>query len=197
MDGLYKATSVDYDAILLDLMLPGVDGWQVLGRLREARPTPVLILTARDAIDDRIRGLDAGADDYVVKPFSLSEVLARVRANTEADCETPAPTPQGTEVHYAIVSALDFDTCIPAQRRCNASITAVALTQSSAISRAPPSGRTVRRHRAHARARRRRRASALRSYSQRSSTVVGRCSGSSWRFVQSARQLGVRRATTA
>jgi two-component system OmpR family response regulator len=80
VDGLFKATSVDYDAILLDLMLPGLDGWQVLGKLREARATPVLILTARDAIDDRIRGLDSGADDYVVKPFILSEVLARVRA---------------------------------------------------------------------------------------------------------------------
>jgi two-component system OmpR family response regulator len=80
-DGLFKATSLEYDAILLDLMLPGLDGWEVLGRLRQRqRATPVLILTARDGVDDRIRGLDGGADDYVVKPFSLSEVLARVRA---------------------------------------------------------------------------------------------------------------------
>jgi two-component system OmpR family response regulator len=79
-DGLFKATSWEYDAVLLDLMLPGLDGWEVLDRLRAVRPTPVLILTARDAIDERIRGLDGGADDYVVKPFSLSEVLARVRA---------------------------------------------------------------------------------------------------------------------
>lgn len=79
-EGAFKATSLEYDAILLDLMLPGMDGWEVLARLRKRRPTPVLILTARDAVDDRIRGLDNGADDYVVKPFSLSEVLARVRA---------------------------------------------------------------------------------------------------------------------
>jgi two-component system OmpR family response regulator len=79
-DGLYKATSWDYDAVVLDLMLPGLDGWQVLATLRRQRRTPVLILTARDAVDDRVRGLDAGADDYLVKPFALAEMLARLRA---------------------------------------------------------------------------------------------------------------------
>ena len=79
-DGLYKAQSWSYDAILLDLMLPGMDGWQVLAELRKTRATPVLILTARDAVSDRVRGLDVGADDYVVKPFVLAEVIARVRA---------------------------------------------------------------------------------------------------------------------
>jgi len=79
-DGLFKATAWDYDAILLDLMLPGLDGWEVLTRLRKQRPTPVLVITARDAVGDRVRGLDVGADDYVVKPFNLAEVLARIRA---------------------------------------------------------------------------------------------------------------------
>jgi two-component system OmpR family response regulator len=79
-DGLFKATAWDYDAILLDLMLPGLDGWEVLTRLRKKRPTPVLVITARDAVNDRVRGLDVGADDYVVKPFNLAEVLARIRA---------------------------------------------------------------------------------------------------------------------
>ncbi len=79
-DGLFKATSWDYDAIVLDLMLPGRDGWQVLRELRRQRKTPVLILTARDALDDRVRGLDSGADDYLVKPFQLAELLARLRA---------------------------------------------------------------------------------------------------------------------
>jgi two-component system OmpR family response regulator len=79
-DGLFKATAWDYDAILLDLMLPGLDGWEVLTRLRKKRPTPVLVITARDAVSDRVRGLDVGADDYVVKPFNLIEVLARIRA---------------------------------------------------------------------------------------------------------------------
>lgn len=79
-DGLYKATEWDYDAILLDLMIPGLDGWEVLRRLRAKKTTPVLILTARDAISDRVRGLDIGADDYLLKPFNLTELLARVRA---------------------------------------------------------------------------------------------------------------------
>src|SRR5947208_637627 len=79
-DGLFKAMSWDYDAVVLDLMLPGLDGWQLLAKLRQGRATPVLILTARDAVADRVRGLDVGADDYLVKPFDLSELIARVRA---------------------------------------------------------------------------------------------------------------------
>lgn len=79
-DGLYKAQTWDYDAIVLDVMLPLLDGWSILGELRKSKSTPVLMLTARDAVQDRIRGLDAGADDYLVKPFVLSELVARVRA---------------------------------------------------------------------------------------------------------------------
>ncbi len=79
-EGLYKAENYDYDAILLDVMLPGLDGWEVLSRLRRRKKTPVLMLTARDGVRDRIRGLDTGADDYVIKPFDLDEVLARLRA---------------------------------------------------------------------------------------------------------------------
>jgi two-component system OmpR family response regulator len=79
-EGLHKALSWDYDAIVLDVMLPRLDGWQVLARLRAAKGTPVLMLTARDAGPDRVRGLDGGADDYVVKPFDLGELLARLRA---------------------------------------------------------------------------------------------------------------------
>jgi two-component system OmpR family response regulator len=79
-DGLYKAQSLDYDAVVLDVMLPRLDGWQLLDRLRESKKTPVLMLTARDAPPDRVRGLDGGADDYVVKPFDLDELLARLRA---------------------------------------------------------------------------------------------------------------------
>src|SRR4051812_9955690 len=79
-EGLFKATHADYDAVVLDLMLPKVDGLTILRRLRPERKVPVLILTARDGVNDRVRGLDAGADDYLVKPFALSELLARVRA---------------------------------------------------------------------------------------------------------------------
>lgn len=79
-DGLYKAESWDYDAIVLDVMLPKLDGWQLLQRLRQKKKTPVLMLTARDRSADRVKGLDIGADDYLVKPFDLPELLARLRA---------------------------------------------------------------------------------------------------------------------
>ena len=79
-DGLFNAETIAYDAILLDVMLPKLDGWSVLQRLRKTRKTPVLMLTARDTSVDRVRGLDTGADDYLVKPFDLSELLARLRA---------------------------------------------------------------------------------------------------------------------
>lgn len=80
-DGLYLAKEHDYDAIILDIMLPKLDGWSVLTQLREEdKSTPVLLLTARDALDDRVQGLNLGADDYLVKPFAFSELLARVQA---------------------------------------------------------------------------------------------------------------------
>jgi two-component system OmpR family response regulator len=80
-DALWMAEAAPYDAIVLDVMLPGIDGFEVLRRLRANRVwTPVLMLTARDAVSDRVGGLDAGADDYLTKPFSFDELLARVRA---------------------------------------------------------------------------------------------------------------------
>jgi len=79
-DGLHLALEQDYALIILDIMLPGLDGWQVLRALRTAKATPVLCLTARDAVSDRVKGLELGADDYLVKPFSFAELLARVRA---------------------------------------------------------------------------------------------------------------------
>ena len=79
-DGFYKADNYDYDAIVLDVMLPKLDGWEILKRLRKSKKTPVLMLTARDQTRDRVRGLDTGADDYLVKPFDLDELFARLRA---------------------------------------------------------------------------------------------------------------------
>ena len=78
--GLYKALESDYDCIILDGMLPAFDGWELLRRLRPHKSSPVLMLTARDAVPDRIRGLDSGADDYLTKPFDGDELLARIRA---------------------------------------------------------------------------------------------------------------------
>lgn len=79
VDGLHMAREHGYDLLILDVMLPGMDGWRVMGELRETCDVPVIFLTARDHVDDRIRGLRLGADDYLVKPFSFTELLLRVR----------------------------------------------------------------------------------------------------------------------
>ena len=90
-DGLAVATSTDYDVIVLDLMLPGVDGLEILRCLQERRSSArVLVLTARDRLQDKVRGLDLGADDYLVKPFAFPELLARVRALVRRRYETRA-----------------------------------------------------------------------------------------------------------
>jgi two-component system response regulator MprA len=79
-EGLLKARELHPDLIILDWMLPGMDGLEVCRRLRSTGPIPILMLTAKDTIRDRVQGLDAGADDYLVKPFELDELLARIRA---------------------------------------------------------------------------------------------------------------------
>lgn len=78
--GLHLALVEEWDLILLDIMLPHLDGIEVCRRIRNVKSTPVIMLTARDAIDDRIQGLDSGADDYIPKPFDIEELLARIRA---------------------------------------------------------------------------------------------------------------------
>jgi two-component system, OmpR family, copper resistance phosphate regulon response regulator CusR len=81
LDGLHLAQEIEFELIVLDVMIPSLDGWQVLTRLRQAgNQTPVLFLTARDAIHERVRGFELGADDYLVKPFAFSELLARARS---------------------------------------------------------------------------------------------------------------------
>jgi two-component system, OmpR family, copper resistance phosphate regulon response regulator CusR len=79
VDGLHLALNEDYDLVVLDVMLPGMDGWAVVGQLRARKQTPVLFLTARDDLEDRVKGLELGGDDYLVKPFAFVELLARVR----------------------------------------------------------------------------------------------------------------------
>src|SRR6188472_4144157 len=90
-DALWMAGAHDYDAIVLDVMLPGITGFETCRRLREAGVwAPVLMLTARDAVEDRVAGLDTGADDYLVKPFAFAELLARLRALARrSDAERP------------------------------------------------------------------------------------------------------------
>ncbi|MBB2917608.1 MULTISPECIES: heavy metal response regulator transcription factor [Cupriavidus] len=78
-DGLAHAREHPYDLIVLDVMLPGLDGWEVLRELRRERDTPVLFLTARDELSDRLKGLELGADDYMVKPFAFAELVLRIR----------------------------------------------------------------------------------------------------------------------
>ncbi len=89
--GLFNAQNWEYDAIILDLMLPRLNGWEILKRVRERRATPILILTARDAIPDKVRGFDSGADDYLTKPFKLDELLARLKALIRRSAGHPSP----------------------------------------------------------------------------------------------------------
>lgn len=116
--GLKLALTTDYDAVLLDLMLPGQDGLEVLRELRrQGRVVPVLILTARSTVDDRVLGLDLGADDYLSKPFDLKELFARLRAITRR----PQVEPQTT----LRVADLELD---PARREVRRSGTKIELT---------------------------------------------------------------------
>ena len=92
VDALWSATEVEYDAIILDAMIPAPDGYEVCRQLRERqRWAPVLMLTAKDTVEDRVHGLDVGADDYLAKPFAFAELFARIRAITRRET-APRPT---------------------------------------------------------------------------------------------------------
>lgn len=103
LSGLHLAATEHYDLIVLDIMLPGIDGYQVCRRLREdaGRDTPIIMLTARDELDDRLQGLRSGADDYLVKPFALSELVARIEAVLRRS--------QGSRKHQLQVDDLLYD----------------------------------------------------------------------------------------
>ena len=90
-EGLYKASVWEYDVVVLDIMLPQRDGWEVLRGIRRSKKIPVLMLTARDTVEDRVRGLDNGADDYLVKPFDMGELHARLRALIRRSVGKPSP----------------------------------------------------------------------------------------------------------
>jgi two-component system copper resistance phosphate regulon response regulator CusR len=99
-DGAHMALTEDFDLVVLDVMLPGMDGWQVLQAIRAgAKQMPVLFLTARDRVDERVKGLELGADDYLVKPFAFSELLARVRTLLR----------RGRSIEPAVLTAADLE----------------------------------------------------------------------------------------
>ncbi len=117
-DGLHLAETTPYDALVLDIMLPGRDGLSVLRHLRERRnPVPILLLSARGEVHERVDGLNAGADDYLPKPFALAELIARVRAMGRRGSES--------RVTVLKVADLALDTVTREARRGN---TAIELT---------------------------------------------------------------------
>ena len=119
VDGLHLAQEGDYDLVILDVMLPGMDGWQVLTSLRRrGLEMPVVFITAKDQVQDRIKGLELGADDYLVKPFSFAELLARARTILRRGRN-------GTEVTVLHVADLELDLL---RRRVNRSGKRIDLT---------------------------------------------------------------------
>jgi len=103
LDGVHLALEGDHDLLILDVMLPGMNGWQVLKHLRDrGQKLPVLFLSARDSVEDRVKGLELGADDYLIKPFSFAELLARVRTILRRG-------PPGTEATVIVVADLELD----------------------------------------------------------------------------------------
>ncbi|MCR4720149.1 MAG: response regulator transcription factor [Lachnospiraceae bacterium] len=110
-EGLEKALSSDVDLIILDIMLPQLNGMEVLRRLRQTKDTPVIMLTARDAVMDKVSGLDAGADDYLTKPFAIEELLARIRValKKKAGAGTGAAGPESGEKMTINGVTLDAD----------------------------------------------------------------------------------------
>lgn len=136
-EGLAKARETDYDCVVLDGMLPGIDGWELLVRLRKEKTTPVLMLTARDAVPDRIRGLDAGADDYLTKPFDFEELLARLRAliRRSSGQGSSLLTIGDVEVDIAAKTVRRTGTAVPLTPREYGLVEYLALHRGSVVSR--------------------------------------------------------------
>jgi two-component system copper resistance phosphate regulon response regulator CusR len=101
IDGKHMAVNGEYDLLVLDVMLPGIDGFGVLKAVRETKNTPVLMLTARDKVEDRVHGLQEGADDYLVKPFAFSELLARLHALARRGAAAPGTAHDTTTLKLA------------------------------------------------------------------------------------------------
>ncbi len=137
-EGLWYATSNDYDVIVLDVMLPGLDGLSLLKRLRaNGSHTPVLLLTARDTVADRVSGLDLGADDYLTKPFAFEELLARVKALARRHYDKPNPLVQvdDLEINTATRTAVRSGCTIELTPREYALLEFLALRHGEVVSR--------------------------------------------------------------
>jgi len=104
--GLFQAQAGIYDAVILDLLLPRLGGLEVLLKLRKTSPVPVLILTARDTVNDKLKGLNSGADDYLTKPFELRELIARLKALVRRSAGKPAPLIRIGDVEVDTVSRI-------------------------------------------------------------------------------------------
>jgi two-component system copper resistance phosphate regulon response regulator CusR len=104
IDGQHLAVHHDHDVIVLDAMLPGLDGFELLRSLRAVKNTPVIMLTARDGVEDRVRGLRAGADDYLIKPFSFVELFARLQALTRRGRRQEATLLRVGPLHVDLIS---------------------------------------------------------------------------------------------
>lgn len=98
-EAMVKFNSLNPDIVLLDIMLPGMNGWQICKEIRKASDTPIIMLTAKSEIFDKVLGLELGADDYIVKPFDTKEVLARIKAVARRSGKLPKPV-EMQEVHY-------------------------------------------------------------------------------------------------
>lgn len=135
--GLQKAQQDDYDLIVLDLMLPQLGGIALLKRLRQSNKTPVLILTARDEQADKVTGLNAGADDFVTKPFDLEELIARIRALIRRSVNHPAPIIQleDLEIHTASREVYKQGDLVPLTRKEYAILQLLVLRRGELVTR--------------------------------------------------------------
>lgn len=136
-EGLFKAQSGTYDAVVLDVMMPRMNGWQVLEALRLTQKTPVLMLTARDTVQDRVKGLDGGADDYLTKPFDVEELLARLRAliRRAAGQTSPVISIAGLSIDTAARQVLVEDEAVALTAREYALLEYLALHRGQVVSR--------------------------------------------------------------
>lgn len=136
-EGFERARDNDYDLIVLDVMLPGLSGWDFLQKLRPAKTTPVLMLTARDAVQDRVKGLNQGADDYLTKPFDIDELLARIRAliRRAAGQSQPLLTIRDLSIDTALRKVLWRGEEVPVTAREYALVEYLALHQGEVVTR--------------------------------------------------------------